>query len=143
MRQFQQQLIGFVSLLVVLGLLLLLFISAVYVAAIVAPLIGLAYAWMRTRVALTLWRSNGRFLLPDNAIRIIGEGPARTLAVSEILSGLGGFFLSLIAPAIVFDVGPGVLASLLLGVALIVSSRAMRRRVAEDSTPPVDILPPE
>jgi hypothetical protein len=146
MSRMKQQLVGIAILISVAFVGVLLLVSALYiatfVAGILAPLIGAFYAWLKLSTGWRLWQSHGRFLLPDNAVRVIGEGRARALGTIEALDGVGGFVLSLAIPALVFGPKSLIVPAVLIGLGLQVGTRVARRRVAEGANP-VDVLPPE
>jgi len=115
--------------------------SALYVVAAVAPLIGLAFALASLRRGVELWRSHGRFQLPDG-MRIIAAGRARVVGAMEMAQGLGALILSLVPAAIAWG-SLGVTIPLLgTGLAVQIAAGVVRRQVMAGAHA-VDVLPPQ
>jgi hypothetical protein len=141
MNQFQRVVAG-IAVLVVFGFVAAtLIVGAVYLVAILAPVLGLLYFGFRCSLARVLWRSHGRFQLPG-AIRIIGATRTRLLAALEVVNGIGGFIATLAVPTAVLGPHSLALPALSVGLVLPMLSRSGRRRVMEGAHP-VDLLPRE
>lgn len=119
----------------------LVFVLGMYVLAIVGPLVGAAFAWVRLHIAWAMWRSDGRFPVGD-AIHIIEPARARWLALAEVGSAVATLVAGAVPALLLFvspfwAVGAGVSAVLLFGV-----FRRARNRLHATSQP-IEVLPPE
>lgn len=119
----------------------LLFTSAVFVLAFVAPAVGAAFAWVRCRVAWSLWKSRGRFPVGD-AIHIIEPGRARLLALAELGSALGTLIAGAVPALLLFVSLPWAVVAGVSATVVFSVSRTSRRRLLETSQP-IEVLPPE
>ena len=140
MWQLRQLVIALAILVVLTFAASFLVVSGLYVFAAVAPILGLAYAVACGRKGIELWRSHGRFQLPDG-MRIIAAGRARLVGVLAMTQGVGVFMLSLIPAAIAFGPQTAIIPLLASGLALEVVARVMRRQVMAGAHA-VDVLPP-
>lgn len=119
----------------------LVFTSAIFILAFIAPVVAAALAWGRCRIAWSLWQSRGRFEVGD-AIQIIEPRRARLLALTELGSALATLIAGAVPATLLFVSLPW---SVVVGVsAVLVFSGAgsARRRLLATSTP-IEVLPPE
>lgn len=128
----------FVALLVVA----VVFTSALAVAAVAAPLVGLVWLGLSLRGAAALWKSRGRLPAPDGAVRIVDASRTRGLALAQVGSGLAGLVLTCVPSLWVFVSGEAALVAGAGGLVLRVLAAAARRRLLANMNP-VEVLPPE
>lgn len=141
MRPARRALPAIVSGAVALVVVAVLFTSALFVLALVAPFVGVWLSWQRVKAAASLWRSDGR-LPVGNELHIIEPERARRLALADFGTAAGIVIASMV-PALWLFVSFG--AAVVTGVASAVVfsfARSARTRLVAGARP-VEVLPPD
>lgn len=141
MRPARRALPAIVSGAVALVVVAVLFTSALFVLALVAPFVGVWLSWQRVKAAASLWRSEGR-LPVGNELHIIEPERARRLALADFGTAAGIVIASMV-PALWLFVSFGAAVVTGVGSAVVFSvARSARTRLVAGARP-VEVLPPD